>query len=188
MRASRVIPVVFIGATVFGTADALCEAARTSADHRRPAPTSSQSKLSAPATSPHLEQRLPYDGGEVPWGYRVESRPLYELLIPGAATASIGAVVLVVSLVLQAGVSCSPGDDSCESKRLDYRTPVIIGGSMLVGGLMLSMVGFAVRSESLVRDPSIPDTSRRPNAPRIDGFSLRLLGSSAIGLGLGGHF
>ncbi|MBI5535622.1 MAG: hypothetical protein HY898_23025 [Deltaproteobacteria bacterium] len=149
-----------------------------------PAPTfgSGPPTKTAPAT-------LPYDGGEVPWGYRIESRPLYELMIAGGAVLVGGVVLVSYAAVKTSQVSCDFRDgESCDSEKNRYLVHGLIGSGLILTGLVVGFVGLAIRNEKLVRDPSVPAISGRPSRRFEDSVSIGTVGVSGLGLTMSARF
>jgi hypothetical protein len=132
-------------ATMGGLAALLCTSA-TAADVPASPPSSSVRQPQQPPAT------MAYNGGPVPPGYRIASRPLYEVALPGAALLLGGVILFAYGAVQRDRVACDGNPEFCDEEQQKYLPYFMIGGPLAVGGLITAYIGFAIRSETLVRD------------------------------------
>ena len=108
------------------------------------APARAQSKPSGSASGS-------YGGGQVPYGYHVESKPSYTLVITGAAAALVGVTALIATSVAEKHAECHK-DESCTT----HAAVSMAALGVLISGVVVSCIGFVVRSNVVV-----------PNAPYV---------------------
>lgn len=148
----------------------------------------------APATSKPSPDKIPYDGGRVPAGYRVDSSPSYPVIAIGGVVTGIGLAVLLAANS-QRDSGCEPDDEGCDSRNMKLVGKMTIGGGVMAVGVVTAVVGLVVRREYLVRDAAENDepTKRKPPRERQSErsrvmFQIGPQGPGQIGVGVSGVF
>lgn len=153
-----------------------------------PAPSAAPPAASSPA-------RLPYTGGPVPKGYRIDSTPSYGLIGIGGAITGIGLMV-VIAASSQSPRRCDHQEESCTSASLSDYGSFALGGVVTATGLVTLIAGLASRNKYLVKAPDgtgdtpsdAPTRERQSDRGRVMLQVAPQCGPHQIGLGMVGVF